>query len=302
MRIFVTGASGWIGSAVVPELLASGHQVVGLVRSEEAAARLVEAGAEPLRGSLDELDTLRAGADRADAVVHLANKHDWSDPAESNRAERAAVETLLDALAGSGRRFALAAGTAFAPGRVVTEDDVNPAAGPDAPRGGTEALALEAVDRDVHSMSLRFAPTVHGAGGEHGFIPQVVAAARRNGAAGYVGDGTNRWSAVHRLDAARLVARAIETAPAGSRVHLVAEDGVTTREVAEAIGDALGVPAVSVDPADAQDHFGWIATFWGLDIPASGAITRERFDWTPTHPTLLEDIASGAYTADVVGG
>lgn len=297
MRIFVTGASGWIGSAVVPELLGSGHEVVGLVRSDEAAAAVSAAGAEPLRGSLDDLDALRAGADRADAVIHLANKHDWSNPAESNRAERAAVETLLDVLAGSDRRFALAAGTAFAPGSLVTEDDANPAAGPEAPRGGTEALALEAVDRGVHSMSLRFAPTVHGAGGEHGFIPQVVEAARRNGAAGYVGDGTNRWSAVHRRDAAVLVARAIESAPAGSRLHVVGEEGIATRDVAEAIGEALGVPAVSVDPADAQDHFGWIATFWGLDIAASNALTRERFGWEPVHPTLLDDIRSGAYTS-----
>lgn len=297
MRVFVTGASGWIGSAVVPDLVAAGHDVVGLVRSDEAAAAVRAAGAEPLRGSLDELDSLRAGAESADAVVHLANKHDWSDPAESNRAERAAVETLLEVLAGSDRPFALAAGTAFAPGRVVTEDDANPAAGPEAPRGGTEVLALEAVDRGVRSISLRFAPTVHGAGGEHGFIPQVVAAARRNGAAGYVGDGANRWSAVHRLDAARLVTSAIETAPAGSRLHVVAEEGVATRDVAEAIARALGVPAVSVDPADAPEHFGWISSFWGLDIPASSAATRERFDWTPTHPTLLEDIASGAYTA-----
>ena len=297
MRIFVTGASGWIGSAVVPELLGSGHEVVGLVRSDEAAAAVSAAGAEPLRGSLDDLDALRAGADRADAVIHQANKHDWSNPAESNRAERAAVETLLDVLAGSDRRFALAAGTAFAPGSLVTEDDANPAAGPEAPRGGTEALALEAVDRGVHSMSLRFAPTVHGAGGEHGFIPQVVEAARRNGAAGYVGDGTNRWSAVHRRDAAVLVARAIESAPAGSRLHVVGEEGIATRDVAEAIGEALGVPAVSVDPADAQDHFGWIATFWGLDIAASNALTRERFGWEPVHPTLLDDIRSGAYTS-----
>ncbi|MCF6378558.1 SDR family oxidoreductase [Nocardioides KLBMP 9356] len=296
MRVFVTGASGWIGSAVVPELVSAGHSVLGLVRSDAAAERVRGAGAEPLRGSLDDLGSLRSGAERADAVIHLANKHDWSNPAESNRAERAAVEALLDALEGSGKPFALAAGTAFAPGRLVTEDDANPASGPDAPRGGTEALALDAVARGVHSISLRFAPTVHGAGGEHGFIPQVVEAARRNGAAGYVGDGSNRWSAVHRRDAAVLVLRALETASAGSRVHVVAEEGVTTREVAEAIGAALGVPAVSVAPADAGDHFGWIAGFWGLDIPASNALTRERFDWTPAHPTLLEDIRSGAYT------
>ncbi|RYB93963.1 SDR family oxidoreductase [Nocardioides oleivorans] len=296
MKVFVTGASGWIGSAVVPELLAVGHDVIGLVRSDEAAAAVAAAGAEPRRGSLDDLASLRAGAERADAVIHLANKHDWSDLAASNRAERAAVETLLDVLAGSDRPFALASGTAFAPGRLVTEDDANLAAGREAPRGGTEALALEAVDRGVRSIALRFAPTVHGAGGEHGFIPQIVEAARRNGAAGYVGDGSNRWSAVHRVDAASLVAKAIGTAPAGSRLHVVGEEGLTTRDVATAIGKALGVPTVSVDPADAQAHFGWIAGFWALDIPASNALTRERFDWTPTHPTLLEDIASGAYT------
>ncbi|GAB3409441.1 SDR family oxidoreductase [Schumannella luteola] len=295
MKVFVTGASGWIGSAVTDELVANGHEVVGLVRSDAAAERVRTAGAEPLLGGLDDLDSLRRGAEQAEAVVHLANKHDWSNPAESNRAERVAVETLVDVLAGSDRRFALASGTAFWPGKVVTENDAVPFSGPEAPRGGTEALALDAVDRGVHSIALRFAPTVHGEGGEHGFIPQIVAAARRNGVAGYVGDGSARWSAVHRRDAATAVRLALGAAPAGFRAHVVGEQEVATRDIAAAIAESLGLPTASVDPDDAAEHFGFIGAFWAIDMPASNAITRETLGWTPTSPTLIEDIAAGHY-------
>jgi nucleoside-diphosphate-sugar epimerase len=296
MRVFVTGASGWIGSATVPELLAAGHEVVGLARSDESAAALRAAGATPHPGSLDDLESLRSGAASADAVIHLAFKHDFSDYAGAGRTERAATETLLDELAGSDRPFLFASGVALlAPGRVVTEDDANPSSGPDAPRGGAEELALSSAARGVRPVALRFAPTVHGAG-DHGFTAFLAHIARTKGVAGYIGDGANRWPAVHRSDAARLVARALDDAPAGGAVvHAVGEEGIATRDIAAALGAAIGVPVASIAPEDAPAHFEWIAGFFGVDIPASSARTQERFGWTPTGPTLLEDIAAGHY-------
>jgi nucleoside-diphosphate-sugar epimerase len=295
MRIFVTGASGWIGSAVVRELQAAGHAVTGLARSEESAARLVAAGVEPRRGSVDDLDSLRKGADDADGVVHLAFKHDFSDFAGAGRSERAAVEALGESLAGTDRPLLVAAGLAgFTLGRPVTEDDPTGYVGPDAPRGGSEALALSYADRGVRSVALRFAPSVHGHR-DHGFVATLAGIARERGVAGYLGDGANRWPAVHRDDAARMVALALDKAPAGSVVHGAAEAGIPTRAIAEALGARLGVPAASVDPQDAGAHFGWISTFYGIDVVASNALTRERLGWTPTGPGLLEDIAAGAY-------
>ena len=291
MRVFITGASGWIGSATVDELLGAGHQIVGLARSDGSAASLEAKGVTVLRGDLDDLDALRRGAADADAVAHLANKHDWNNPAESNRAERAAVETLAEALAGSDRPFVLAAGVAgLAQGRPGTEADRSPAVGPDSPRGGSENLALDYVDRGVRTVSARFAPTVHGMR-DHGFIAYITAAARRHGVSAYVGDGSAAWSAVHRSDAARL-----EQAPAGSRLHAVAEEAIPTREIAEAIAEALGVPVTSVAAEDAVEHFGFIGRFFALDMSASSNRTRELLDWTPTGPTLIEDIKAGAYT------
>jgi len=296
MDVFMTGASGWIGSAAVPELLAAGHRIRGIARSAAAADKLREAGVEPVEGDLDNLDVLRGEAARAEAVLHLANKHDWSNPAESNRAERAAVQTFVTALEGTGKPFLFASGVALTPGRVLTEADPSPFSGPDAPRGGAEALAMEYAHRGVHTVSLRFAPTVHGTGGDHGFIAQLARAARERGASAYVGDGTNRWTAVNRLDAGRLVALALDKAPGGSVVHGVAEEAVTSRTIAEAIGAALDLPVVPIPAEQAVEHFGWIGAFFALDIPASSAITRELLGWVPTHPTLAEDIAAGAYT------
>lgn len=295
MKVFVTGASGWIGSAVVPELLAAGHQVVGLARSDASAEAVEQRGAEVLRGSLDDLDSLAKGAAEADGVIHLAFNHDFSDYAGASRTERAALETLASTLEGSGRPLLFAAGTAVvAPGRVITEDD-RTQGGTDSPRGGGEALALGYADRGVRPVSLRFSPTVHGEG-DHGFVGTLVAVARRTGVAGYVGDGAHRWSAVHVRDAARLVRLALEGGTAGSAVHVVAEEGVETRVIAEAIGRELGVPARSVPPAEADAHFGWIGRFFALDLPASSAVTRRTLGWTPTGPTLLEDLAAGHYT------
>ena len=295
MRVFVTGASGWIGSAVVPELLAAGHTVVGLARSDAAAAAVAGTGAEVRRGSLDDLDSLRAGAEDSEGVIHLAFKHDFSDFAGAGRTERAAVATLADALVDTGRPFLFAAGVAMiTPGRVATELDPSPMRGPDAPRGGAEDFALGYAERGVRPVSLRFAPTVHGPG-DPGFVATLTAVARERGAAGYVGDGSNRWAAVHRTDAARLVRLALEQAPAGSVVHAVAEEGVPTRTLAEAIGAQLGVPAVSVDPDRVTEHFGWIGGFFALDMAASSALTQERLGWTPTHPGILDDLAAGCY-------
>jgi nucleoside-diphosphate-sugar epimerase len=297
MRVFVTGASGWIGSATVDELLAAGHEVTGLARSDTSAAALQAKGARVRRGDLDDLASLRAGAEAAEAVIHLANKHDWSSPAASSAAERAAVQTLGDALAGTGRPFLLAAGVAgLTQGRPATEDDPSPFHGPQAPRGGSENLALEFIDRGVHTVSLRFAPTVHGAG-DHGFIAVIAAVAREKGVSGYPGDGANRWAAVHVSDAARLVALGLAKAPAGARLHAVAEEGVPTRDIAEAIGRALGLPVTSIAPDDVQDHFGWIGTFFGMDLAATSTATRELLGWAPAGPTLIEDLDAGSYSA-----
>jgi nucleoside-diphosphate-sugar epimerase len=296
MRVFVTGATGWIGSATVDELLAAGHQVVGLARSDASAAALEAKGATVRRGDLDDIESIRAGAADAEAVVHLANKHDFNNPDVSNRAERAAVEAIGDVLKGSGRAFLLASGVvALASGRQGTEDDASPFHGLDSPRGGSENLALDYVARGVHSVGVRFAPTVHGVG-DHGFIAALVGIARDKGVAGYVGDGANRWPAVHRSDAARLVTLGLEKAPAGSLLHAVAEGGVATREIAEAIGHALNVPATSIPAESAQDHFGWIGGFFSMDIPASSIRTQELLGWTPTGPTLVQDLEAGAYS------
>lgn len=295
MRVFLTGATGWIGSAAVPELLQAGHQVIGLARSEKAAAALTTAGATVQRGSLDDLDSLRAGAAASDAVVHLGFKHDFSDAATAGRTERAAIEAMGDTLAGSDRPLLLASGVALiAPGRVVTEHDAVPTSGPDSPRGGSEQLALEYAERAVRSVSLRFAPTVHGEG-DHGFLSTIVGVARDKGASGYVGDGSNRWPAVHRLDAAHLIRLALEKAPAGSVVHGVGEEGIPAREIADVIGRGLDVPVTSVAPEDVAAHFGWIGAFFGLDIPASSTLTQQMLGWTPTHPGLLEDLEAGHY-------
>ncbi|MCU1474887.1 SDR family oxidoreductase [Amnibacterium sp.] len=297
MRVFVTGASGWIGSAAVDELLRAGHEVEGLARSGASAAALEAKGVRVRRGDLDDPDALRAGAEVADAVLHLANKHDFSNPAVSDAAERHAVQVLGETLVGSGRRLLIASGVAGqAQGRAVTEADASPFHGPDAPRGGSENLALEFVDQGVHPVSVRFAPTVHGRR-DHGFVAVLAAVARQRGVSAYPGDGTNRWPAVHRSDAARLVLLALEGAPAGSRVHAVAEEGVPTRVIAEALGRALDLPVASVPATEALEHFGWIGRFFAMDLLATSAATRELLGWDPTGPTLVADIEAGAYSA-----
>jgi len=220
-----------------------------------------------------------------------------SYPTASNTAERAAVQTIGDVLVGTDRPFLLASGVAaLTDGRPATEGDASPYHGLDSPRGGSENLALEFVDRGVHTVCLRFAPTVHGTG-DHGFIAALAAIARQKGVSGYPGDGTNRWAAVHRVDAARLVALGLEKAPSGARLHAIAEDGVPTREIAEAIGRAFDLPVTSIAPDDVQDHFGWIGTFFAMDLTATSTATRELLGWTPNGPTLIEDLNAGAYSA-----
>ncbi|MEO3752781.1 SDR family oxidoreductase [Streptomyces sp. B6B3] len=295
MRVFVTGASGWIGSAVTDELLAHGHDVVGLARSHEAATALKDKGAAAHGGDLDDLDSLAAGAASADGVIHLAFKHDFTDYAGAGRAERAAVQRMLDTLQGTDRPFLLASGLASdITGRPLTEDDAAPYHGADSMRGGSENLALEYADRGVRPVALRFAASVHGTG-DPGFVATLARIAGERGVAGYLGDGSNRWPAVHRSDAARMVRLALERAPAGARLHAVAEPGLPSRDIAGALADHLNLPTASIAPEDAEAHFGWLAHFWSMDITAANARTRSLLGWSPTGPTLLDDIAAGAY-------
>ncbi|MCU1410522.1 MAG: oxidoreductase [Rhodoglobus sp.] len=294
MRVFITGASGWIGSAVTDELLANGHAVLGLARSDGSAASLQAKGADVLRGDLDDLASLRAGAADSDAVIHLANKHDFAHPEISNKAERDAVEALGTALEGSHRPFVVASGVPGMLGRPGTETDVSPNHGPDSPRGGSENRALEFIDSGVSTVIARFAPTVHGAG-DHGFMSAIVAAAREKGVSGYPGDGANRWPAVHRSDAARLVRLGLEDATPGLVLHAMGEEGIPSRTIAEAIGRGLGLPVESVAPDDVLAHFGWIGMFFSWDVPASSILSQQRLGWTPTGPTLIEDLDAGVY-------
>jgi nucleoside-diphosphate-sugar epimerase len=303
MRIFVTGASGWIGSAVVPELISAGHEVVGLARSDASAAALTAAGADVHRGTLDDLDGLRTAAAASDGVIHLAFKHDIAFSGDYDgavAADRLAIEALGDALAGSERPFVIASGTlGLTSGRVATEQDgrsADPAAISGAPAGRMDngRLVLALASRGVRSIVLRLPPTVHG-DGDNGFVATQVGIAREKGVSGYTGDGANRWPAVHRLDAANLFRLAVEHAPAASVLHAVDDEGVPVREIAEVIGRHLDLPAVSIAPENASAHFGWLAGFLGADSPVSSAATRELLGWRPTQPGLIEDLDKGHY-------
>ncbi|OON67838.1 SDR family oxidoreductase [Hymenobacter sp. CRA2] len=294
MRIFVTGATGFVGSAVVQELLGAGHQVLGLARLEAGAQALAAAGAEVHRGTLEDLDSLQRGAAGADGVIHTAFIHDFTRYAAAAEADRRAIEALGAVLAGSDRPLLVTSGFAGLQksGPLATEDD---ALDPNVPamrhsEGAAQALAAQG----VRAMVIRLAASVHDAG-DHGFVPYLISTAQEKGAAAYVGDGHNRWPAVHRQDAARLYRLALEQGTAGARYHAVGDEGVPIRDITEVIGRHLQVPVVSKTPAEAADHLGWMAHFVALDIPASSTLTQQRLGWQPTGIGLLADLEQGHY-------
>jgi nucleoside-diphosphate-sugar epimerase len=291
MRIFVTGASGWIGSAVVPELISAGHQVLGLARSDASATAVADMGAEVLRGDLNDTEVLRTGTLHSDGVIHLA----FVVPSVSEAATRTdatAIDTFVTSLAGSGKTLVISGATLVTPGRPATERDELIAAGPIAARITNMQTALAAADRGVRSCLVMLPRSVHGQGERHGFIPQLITAARTRGVSGYLGDGASRWPAVHVTDAASLYRLAIEQAPAGAVLNAVGDEGVPVREIAEAIGRHLNLPARS-RPAD--QFGGMLVHLLSTDMPASSTITQELLGWKPTHPGLIEDIEQGHY-------
>lgn len=309
MRVFVTGASGWVGRGLVPDLIEAGHRVTGLARSDAAAAALLAAGAEVRAGSLDDLGALGDAAAAADGVIHLAFKHDIAfagDFAGATAADRAAIETFGEALAGTGRPLVIASGIlgvlGLPPGVVATECDGLAAADGDGrgPISGSNGridnanFTLELADRGIRSSVVRLPPATHGVG-DNGFIPAVIGSARDKGASAYVGDGSNRWPAVHRDDAARLFRLALEAAPPGTALHAVGDEGVPIREIAEIIAARLGVPAVPVTQDRIGEYVGFLGGFWGFDGPASAQLTHDLVGWKPERPGLIDDLRQGHY-------
>jgi nucleoside-diphosphate-sugar epimerase len=295
MRVFVTGATGFIGSAVVRELLSAGHQVLGLARSDAAAGALARSGIEAHRGDLSDTESLAAGARACECVIHTAFIHDFSNWLSACETDRRAIEALGAALAGSGRPLVISSGTALVePARLATEDAV-PASGPNShPRVASEEAAAKVAALGVRVSVLRLPPSVHG-DGDHGFIPLLIGTARQTGSSAYVGEGNNRWPAVHRLDAAHLFRLTLEKGAAGATYHGVADQGVPFREIAGVIARRLNVPVVSQSAEEAAGHFGWFARFAAIDNPTSSERTRKLLGWEPKQPGLIADIDRPSY-------
>ena len=296
MRIFVTGATGWVGSAIVKDLIGAGHRVLGLSRGDVGAQALSAAGAEIHRGSLADVDSLKSGAALADGVIHTAFNHDFSKFAENCAEDRRAIEALGAVLEGSDRPLLVTSGVALlAPGRTATEEDMPPFNSPSYPRK-SEAATAALVERGVRAATVRLAPSVHGHG-DHGFVPILIRIAREKGVSAYIGEGRNRWPAVHRLDAARVYRLALERGVDAKPLHAIAEEGLSFKAIAEVIGRRLNIPVVSKSQAEAADHFGWFTMFAGIDAPTSSARTRAKLDWKPEQPGLIADMDHPAYFA-----
>lgn len=295
MRVFVTGATGFIGSALVKELIGAGHQVLGLARSEASADALKAAGAEVHRGDLEDLDSLRSGTAQADGVIHAGFIHDFSRFKEVCEVDRIAIETIGEILKGSDRPFVITSGTALVnPGGLATEDQSAKHDREKFPRMSEDA-ANALVEQGVRAATIRLSPSVHGEGDHHGFVPIFINTAKQKGVSAYVGDGQNRWNAVHRLDAVKLYRLILENITPGFHYHAVGDEAITVKEIAEQISAHLNLPLVSITPEEAPAHFGWFTGFAGIDCPASSKVTQEKMNWHPTHPSLSEDLKSGIY-------